>query len=99
MKIRIGRLFIITGISSLSLALLFGVLAAVQFIFPDFIPEIAFYKARPLHVSLAVSWIFCIGIGSVYNYLEEREIIRFKIAGFIHWAHLFNNRNYHYISI
>ncbi|MBK9593448.1 MAG: cbb3-type cytochrome c oxidase subunit I [Crocinitomicaceae bacterium] len=85
MKIRIGRLFIITGISSLSLALLFGVLAAVQFIFPDFIPEIAFYKARPLHVSLAVSWIFSIGIGAVYNYLEEKKIIRFQFAGFIHW--------------
>lgn len=86
MRIRIGRLFIVTGISSLGVALLFGVLGSIQFIFPDFIPEIAFYKARPLHVSLAVSWIFCIGIGSVYNYLEEREILRFKMAGLIHWA-------------
>lgn len=85
MKIRVSRLFIITGISSLCFALLFGVLAAIQFIFPEFIPEIAFYKARPLHVSLAVSWIFSVGIGAVYNYLEEREIIRFKIAGLIHW--------------
>lgn len=83
--IRIGRLFVITGISSLTLALLFGVLAAIQFVYSDFLPEIAFYKARPLHVSLAVAWIFSCGIGAVYNYLEITRVIRFGILGLIHW--------------
>ncbi|MBL7899196.1 MAG: cbb3-type cytochrome c oxidase subunit I [Crocinitomicaceae bacterium] len=87
--IRIGRLFVITGITSLSLALLFGALASIQFIYPDFFPEIAFYKARPLHTSLAVAWIFSCGIGAVYNFLECNKIIRLRILGLIHWL-IFN---------
>ncbi|MBI3136458.1 MAG: cbb3-type cytochrome c oxidase subunit I [Bacteroidetes bacterium] len=83
--IRTGRLFIITGITSLALALVFGALAAIQFIYPDFLPEIAFYKARPLHVSLAVAWIFSCGIGAVYNYLELNNLIRFRYLGLLHW--------------
>lgn len=84
--IRPGRLFIITGISSLSLALLFGVLGSVQFVFPGFLSEVPFHKARPLHVSLAVSWIFSCGIGAVYNYLEEKNILRFRVLSILHWV-------------
>lgn len=83
--ISIGRLFIVTGIASLVLALIFGVIAAIQFIFPDFIPDIAFFKTRPLHVSLAIAWIFSLGIGAVYSYLEEKKLLRFYYLGLAHW--------------
>jgi len=83
--IKISRLFMITGISALILALIFGLIAAFQFVVPSFLPDLPFYKARPLHVSLAVAWIFCIGIGATYNYLEEKKLVRFRILGLIHW--------------
>ena len=84
-NIRVSRLFIITGIISLILALIFGLIAAAQFAFPGFISELPFFKSRPLHVSLAVAWIFSVGIGAVYNYLEEKQMLKYKWLALIHW--------------
>lgn len=84
-KIKVSRLFMITGIGALLLAILFGVIAAIQFIVPSFLADLPFYKARPLHVSLAVAWIFCIGIGAAYNYLEEKKYLKFRRLGLLHW--------------
>ncbi len=56
---------------ALLFGLIFGSIGAFQMIFPGFLPEIPFFKARPLHVSLVVSWIFLIAIGGIYHYIPK----------------------------
>ena len=84
--IRTSRLFAQSGLITLCIGLLFGLIAAIQFISPDFLSGIPFYKARPLHVSLVVSWIFSVGISACYSYLEEKSLLRFKTLSLIHWG-------------
>ncbi len=67
----ISFIFILTGMLALLLGLLFGSIGAFQMIVPDFLPEIPFFKARPLHVSLVVAWIFLIAIGGIYHYVPK----------------------------
>lgn len=65
----VGLAFILVGVFALILGLLFGSIGALQFVFPDFLKIIPFFKSRPLHVSLVVSWIFLCAIGGIYYYL------------------------------
>jgi nitric oxide reductase subunit B len=68
---KIGLWFMFFGLGAVALALLVGVLASIQFLYPQFITNIPFHKLRPLHVSLAVSWIFLAAVGGIYYYLPE----------------------------
>jgi nitric oxide reductase subunit B len=68
---RIGMWFVLLGLLSLLGGLLFGTIGAFQFLFPDFLAQLPFFKSRPLHVSLAIAWIFLTAVGSVYHYLPE----------------------------
>lgn len=67
----IGLAFITVGVLALILGLLFGTIGALQFVFPDFLNTLPFFKSRPLHVSLVVSWIFLCSIGGIYYYLPR----------------------------
>lgn len=71
MKKELGIFFIFLAILSLLGGLFFGSISAFQFIFPDFFTTIPFFKNRPLHVSLVVSWIFLSVIGGIYYYLPK----------------------------
>ncbi len=64
-------IFILAGMIALVLGLIFGSIGAFQMIIPNFLPEIPFFKARPLHVSLVVAWIFLIAIGGIYHYVPK----------------------------
>lgn len=68
--------------------MLFGVLGSVQYLLPDFLTEaIPFYKARPLHVSLVIAWIFQGAAGSIYCYSPasvERPLFSETLAR-VHW--------------
>lgn len=75
-KINTGVLFICMGLISLLGGLLFGILGSVQFLFPDFLKELPFYKVRPLHVSLVVAWIFLSAIGGIYYYLPKIDQLK-----------------------
>lgn len=68
---KISIAFISVSLVSLIAAALFGVCAAFQFVFPDFMRSIPFYKLRPLHVTLAVAWIFFSAVGGIYYYLPR----------------------------
>ncbi len=50
---------------------LFGCIGAIQFVYPDFLSSVAFFKIRPLHVSLVVSWIFFSAVGGIYYYFPR----------------------------
>lgn len=71
MKKEIGVFFIFLSIVALLSGMFFGSLSAFQFVFPGFFDLLPFFKNRPLHVSLVVSWIFLSAIGGIYYYLPK----------------------------
>lgn len=83
-----GTLFLVSGIISLLAGMLYGVLGSVQYLLPDFLAEtIPFYKARPLHVSLVIAWIFQGAAGSIYSYAPasvKRPLFSETLAR-VHW--------------
>lgn len=82
-KINIGNLFLITAVLMLLLGLCFGILAALIYLYPDFLKEeLGFISLRPLHVSSAMFWIIIGAIGCVYNGLRivSKKAISTKIA-------------------
>jgi nitric oxide reductase subunit B len=78
MKKEIGVVFIFLAVIALLLGLLWGSVAAFQFVYPGFFDAVPFFKMRPLHVSFVVSWIFLSAIGGIYYYLTTH----FKIQLF-----------------
>jgi nitric oxide reductase subunit B len=67
--------FIATGLISLLLGLLCGLLAGFQYIIPEFIKEtLPFQALRPLHTLFVVSWVLLTAIGGVYYYLGQNNM-------------------------
>ncbi len=87
MKNRLELLFIFLAFLSLIGGLVFGVIASIQFLIPDFISFLPFYKTRPLHVSMVIGWIFLASIGGIYHFIPviiQRSLYSLKI-GFLHF--------------
>ena len=64
--------FIFFGLLTLFAGLFFGVIGGLQYVLPDFLLQaIPFYKTRPLHVTLVITWIFSAAAGGIYYYLPE----------------------------
>lgn len=69
--------FIVLGLFSLLVSAFIGVLASLQYIFPELLKEsLHFAKLRPIHVISSVSWIVLTAMGSVYFYLIYQEKIK-----------------------
>lgn len=67
-----GIYFIIAGILFLIAGITFGVIGGLQYVFEDlFKTSLPFYKTRPLHVSLVITFIILTATGGVYYYLKE----------------------------
>ena len=66
-----GLIFIFLAIIALNAGAFFGCISALQFMLPGFMNNIPFFKSRPLHVSLVVSWIFLSAVGGIYYYLPK----------------------------
>ncbi len=71
MKINPAYLFIISALLAIGGGVIMGSLAAFQFVIPEFFEVLPFFKSRPLHVSLVVSWVFLSAIGGIYYYLPK----------------------------
>jgi len=78
---QIGLRFMLLGMTALLGGLLFGAIGAIQFLNPDFLPQVPFFKTRPLHVSTVVSWIFLAAIGGIYYYLPNHRGLRLFSPG------------------
>lgn len=64
--------FLILGLSSLMIGLVCGLLASLQYLYPELLKDLApFSKLRPLHVTSGISWIVLSAIGSIYFYLYK----------------------------
>lgn len=87
-KFNIGNLFLVTSLCMLVLGLIFGILAATIYIFPDFLKhQLGFISLRPLHVSSAMFWIILGATGCIYNGLKHNitKVSTYRIA-FIQWV-------------
>ena len=72
MNRNIGITFAATGLGFLIAGLFLGCIAAFQFLYPTFFTKyLLFHQTRPMHVFLAISWIFLGAIGGVYYYLPK----------------------------
>jgi nitric oxide reductase subunit B len=78
MKSKISLIFISVALFSLLGGVVFGVVGAMQFVYPGFLKSIPFFKVRPLHVSLIVSWIFFSAVGGIYYYLPKYTGLKWK---------------------
>ena len=86
-----GNLFLITALVILVIGLSFGILAALIYIYPDFLKnELGFIALRPLHVSSAIFWIILGASGCVYNGLrvvtKQNENTKIALAQWILWV-------------
>lgn len=71
-KIDASKWLILCGLVFLVVGMLFGLVGALQYIFPGLFKQyLSFEKTRPLHVSSVVFWILFTATGSVLTYLRE----------------------------
>lgn len=69
---RIPKLFVVAGLGLLFLGMAFGIVGALQYVFPGLLKEyLSFEKVRPLHVSSAVFWIIFGAMGGTLYYLPR----------------------------
>jgi len=69
---RIPSFFISLSLVFLSLGLIFGLIASLQYLFPSLLRlEFPFSRWRPLHVSMVISWIFTAASGGLYYYIQD----------------------------
>ena len=80
----VSAAFLVLAIASLFGALLFGLTGALQYIIPGFLYEIvSFEKARPLHVTLILTWLFSASIGSIFYFINTSRSVQFAWTQFI----------------
>lgn len=74
----IGLRFVVLGLGALALSMVMGLIASFKYLYPEALADFNFHQLRPLHVSLAVSWIFLAAIGSIYHYLHNMTDLKLK---------------------
>lgn len=93
MQSKIGLQFIYLGLIAFLVGLFFGSIGAFQFVFPEKISKIIpFYKTRPIHVSLVISWIILSASGGVYYYMEQistKKLFSYSLANTHFYLFLF----------
>lgn len=71
-SIQLSSRFIKLALLLLSLGLIFGLIAALQYVVPGFLKySLSFEKIRPLHVSSLVFWIIMAAMGAVLSYMQQ----------------------------
>ncbi len=71
-KTKAPFLFLIAACFSLIATLMFGILAVLQYLKPEFLKSVLpFSSIRPMHVTAAVSWIVLAATGGIYYYLQS----------------------------
>ncbi len=81
----VGLWFLSLGVLALMAGMLFGTIGGFQFLYPEFLQELPFVKSRPLHVSLAVAWIFLVAVGGIYYYLPNHCGLRLFAPSAARW--------------
>lgn len=77
MKNRTSIYFLIAALIALILGIIFGLLASMQYVIPDFIKSyIPFNKMRPFHVTTVISWVILCATGSIYFFITNLERLK-----------------------
>lgn len=72
MKNNISLLFILVALFSLLASVLFGCIAALQYVTDSALSGfLSFQLMRPLHVSMVIAWIFSSALAGIYYYLPK----------------------------
>lgn len=98
-------LFTLVSLVSLLIAIIIGLLASIDFISATpLFSWLPFQKLRPLHVTLAVAWIFAAATGGIYYYIKGSNklkyvhLILFVLTGttiiISYFAGIFGGREY-----
>ena len=82
---RAALAFIAVALLALTGAAFMGSIAAFQFAFPGFASGFSFVRSRPLHVALAVAWIFLSAAGGIYYYLPRFRNIQWRFPKWPLW--------------
>lgn len=70
-KLNFGSLFLLFALKMLLFGLVFGVLASLSYVYPEFLKDkLGFISLRPLHVSSAMFWIILGATGCIYSGLQ-----------------------------
>ena len=81
-------LFIFLALITLIMGVFIGCMAGFQYVYPDLAGQyLPFYKTRPMHVTLVITWIVLCASGGVYHYITKvtnTELYSPKLA-FIHF--------------
>lgn len=89
---KIGRHFILLGFGCLLVSITFGLVASLQYVIPHLYGEVlSFRTTRPLHVFLAINWIFACVTGVAYNAWPQvagRPLHSFRLAQIHFFMHL-----------
>jgi len=77
-RINIGKLYFFTALVMLCIGLLFGVLSAQVYIYPEFLKtSFGFQALRPFHVSSVMFWILLGATACIYSslaFLQNRKV-------------------------
>jgi nitric oxide reductase subunit B len=77
MKYKISVIFLVIALLALIMGIMLGLLAALQYVIPEFIKDIIpFNKLRPFHVTTVISWIILCATGSIYFFLTQVEKLK-----------------------
>ncbi|MBP8724396.1 MAG: cbb3-type cytochrome c oxidase subunit I [Saprospiraceae bacterium] len=69
----IAKPFLLTALLLLVLAALFGLLASLSYLFPEWGKQsFGFIRLRPMHATAALCWIFVGATGAVYSAIEHK---------------------------
>lgn len=80
------KAYLLSGMFLLCAGLLFGLLAAIQYVVPGYLKDsLAFSHLRPLHVSCVLFWILFTAIGILQAYMHESGMIPSRGAGILKW--------------
>lgn len=75
MNVKPGYYFMLTAFAMLLVGLVFGILASLTYIFPDFLKStLGFIALRPLHVSSILFWILSAASACIYFALHEKNV-------------------------
>ena len=77
MKNKLPQYFLVLALLSLLFGILFGLLASIQYLYPEFLKEsLPFTKLRPFHVTSVISWIVLGATGSIYFFIDRVEKLK-----------------------
>lgn len=80
------KAYLLSGMILLCAGLIFGLLAAMQYVVPGFLKEtFSFERLRPLHVTCVLFWILFSAIGTLQAYMHHEGMVTANRSRILAW--------------